>query len=79
MHAKFNFDEDISLSLIKSFPNLSIAIKDISIVGINEFENDTLFYSKTFSLSLDVMSVIKGEKVLVRKIRLDQPKIMRLF
>ena len=78
MHAKFNFDEDISLSLIKSFPNLSIAIKDISIVGINDFENDTLFYSKTFSMSLDIMSVIKGEQVLVRKLYLDQPKIKAL-
>jgi uncharacterized protein involved in outer membrane biogenesis len=74
----YNFNEDISLSLIKNFPNLSLGIQDLTVIGINEFEQDTLFASKVFSVTLDVMSVINGDEIIIKKIRLDQPRIKAL-
>lgn len=77
-NATINFNPDIELSLIRSFPNLSLGIKDLSIVGVNEFEGDTLITWEKLSLSLDLMSVIKGEEIDVRSIYLNNPKIHAL-
>jgi uncharacterized protein involved in outer membrane biogenesis len=75
LNASLTFNEDIGLSLISSFPNLSLTINDIALVNKEPFLGDTLFYAKEFSAVLDIMSVIKGEQINVRKILLDQPKI----
>ena len=66
INAKVNFSDDIGLSIIKSFPNFTLEIKDLSVIGINEFEGDTLFASKEISATLDIMSVINGDKIKIR-------------
>lgn len=78
VNATINFNNDIDLSLIKSFPNFSLSIYDLSVVGINEFEGDTLIALKEFSATLDIMSVIKGDQIKVIKIFLDEPVINAL-
>jgi len=78
LNAKLEFNEGISISLLKSFPNLSIGIQDLSIVGVQDFEKDTLFSAKNILLTLDIMSVINGEQIQIRKIILDQPRIQAL-
>ena len=75
INAVVNFDNDIELSLIQNFPNFTLGIHNLSIVGIEDFEGDTLLGMKTFSATLDVMSVIKGEKISILKILLDEPNI----
>jgi hypothetical protein len=75
VNASVNFDNDISLSLIKNFPNFTLGINDLTIVGKDEFEGDTLIALKTFSATLDIMSVIKGDQIKVIRILLDQPNI----
>lgn len=75
INAIVNFSDDMGLSLIKSFPNFTLEIKDLSVVGINEFEGDTLFESKEISATLDIMSVISGDKIKIRSILLDQARI----
>lgn len=75
LNAVVNFDNDISLSLIKNFPNFSLGINDLSVVGVNEFEGDTLLALKSFSATLDVMSVIKGDQIKVIRILLDEPAV----
>jgi hypothetical protein len=42
VNASVNFSEDIELSLIKSFPNFTLGINNLSVVGMNEFDGDTL-------------------------------------
>lgn len=78
LNAKVNFNNDITLSLIKNFPNFTIGIKDMSIVGIGDFEGDTLVSWKDFEATVDIMTVIKGEQISVRKIMLDAPRIHAL-
>ncbi len=75
VNAKINFDNDITLSLISNFPDFTLGIKELSVVGINEFEGDTLVYLKEFSATLDIMSVINGEQIKIRKVLLDGPYI----
>ena len=75
VQATISFNEDISLGLISSFPHLSLGVKDIRVVGKNEFEGDTLFAAKEFTANLDLMSIIKGEPIGIRKIFLDEARI----
>jgi len=75
VNAKISFNNDITLSLIKNFPNFTVGLKDLCVSGINEFEGDTLLSLKEFSATLDIMSVIKGEKIKIRSILLDHPNI----
>ncbi len=75
INAHLSFDEDISLSLLSGFPYFNLGMHQLCITGINEFEGDTLCYVKDLNLSLDVMSVIKGQSIQIRKIQLESPII----
>jgi hypothetical protein len=75
VNAHINFDNDITLSLFKNFPDFTLGVNDLTIVGINEFEGDTLISLKEFRATLDIMSVISGDKIKIREILLDQPNI----
>lgn len=75
VQAKISFNDNISLGLISSFPNLSLGVKDIVVAGINEFEGDTLFAANEFTANLDLMSIIKGEPIGIRKIFIDHARV----
>ncbi len=74
LNAKVEF-ADLRLSLIRNFPNLSVTFTDLSVVGVDDFVNDTLVSLKSFSTVVDIISVISGPSVEVRSILLDQPHI----
>lgn len=71
--AKVDFG-DIGLSLFRSFPDFSLRINDLSVVGINEFEKDTLADIEKIELNLDLMSVLSGNYE-IKKIRIYRPDI----
>ncbi len=66
---------DVDLSLIRNFPNLSVSIDDLSVIGQEPFAGDTLVAMKELNLVLDVMSVIGGDQVEIKKILLNEPNI----
>src|SRR3954468_3247838 len=74
VNAKVDYG-DFSLSLIRSFPNFSFSIDDVSILGIDAFKGDTLTYIKNFSFTVDIMTVIKGEKYKLLALSLTDPYI----
>jgi len=63
------------LSLFRSFPDFSVKLKGLTVVGIEEFEKDTLLNMKTFYASINLMSVFSGNYE-VKTIKLDEPKIL---
>lgn len=75
LNATVNFDNDITLSLIKNFPNFTLGINKLSIVGKEEFVLDTLIAWDNLEATIDVMSVINGEQILIKKIWLNNPAI----
>jgi len=75
VNAKIDFSNDISLSIFKSFPDLTVSVRSISVAGIDEFEGDTLMSLQEFTATLDIMSVIKGDKIKIEGIILDHPRI----
>ncbi len=75
LNATVDFDNDISLSLIKNFPNFTLGISKLSIIGKEEFSSDTLVSWDDFEATIDIMSVISGEQIIIKKIWLNQPRI----
>src|SRR4249920_3283182 len=59
INAKVNFT-GFDLTILSSFPNLTIKLDQLSVVGVGEFEGDTLAGIGNASVTLDVMSVISG-------------------
>lgn len=74
VNAKVDYG-DFSLSLIRSFPDFSFSISDISVVGVDSFKDDTLTFIQNFNFTVDLMSVIKGEKYKLLALNLEEPYI----
>ncbi len=72
LNAKFDFS-DFNLSLIRHFPNFSMEITGLSVINNEPFAGDTLVYSKTVSVTVDVMSVISGDQIKIKSVDLDSP------
>lgn len=74
VNAKVDF-RDFGFTIFKNFPNFTLQLDSISVVGVQEFEGDTLASIKTLSASVNLMSVISGDKYEVNSITLDNPRI----
>lgn len=75
LNAKIDFSDDIGINIFSSFPKLTVTMTKLSIVGKDTFKNDTLAYLPELSVSLNLMSVIKGEKMEINKIKLVRPQL----
>lgn len=75
LNAKLDFSDDIGISIFRSFPKLTLSMKEVRIVGVDTFRNDTLVSLPEISVSLNLMSVIKGDKMEINKIYLKNPDI----
>ncbi|MBI3143168.1 MAG: AsmA family protein [Bacteroidetes bacterium] len=75
LYATINFDEDINLGLISTFPNLYVGIKSLSIVNKAPFEGDTLFFAEEIKVEVDIMRIISGHME-VKSVDLVSPRIL---
>lgn len=74
INARMEF-KDLSISLFRNFPNVAVSLDSLSIVGINEFDGDTLIAVPDFSLSINLMSLFKGSAYEVRTIDVNNARI----
>ncbi|HSG08951.1 MAG TPA: AsmA-like C-terminal region-containing protein [Longimicrobiales bacterium] len=69
----------VSLTFFRDFPNLTMALDDLTVVGNGDFAGDTLVSMKGFRLVLDVGTVVRALRgtgpVLVRSVQLDAPSL----
>ncbi len=77
LNATLNFS-DVGLNLFSNFPNLSLSMDDLSIVNKAPFEGDTVFSSSNLSLSINLMSVISGDKIKINSFKMINPNIGRI-
>lgn len=75
--ATLDFDNDISLSFIRNFPNASLGIKNLSVVGREEFPGDTLAASEELRVVVDLKSLF-GEEYQIRDVFLRKPYVQLL-
>ena len=74
LNAKVDFGE-FDLTIFSSFPNFRFSINNVSVVGVGDFEKDTLAYLKKLQLDVNVMSVISGDQIKIKEIILTEPKV----
>jgi len=67
---------DLRLSLLRNFPNVSVSLSDIRVVGKAPFEGDTLASVGRISLALDLFSLFGESGYEIKSIRINQPKIL---
>lgn len=70
--------KDVSLSLFRHFPKVSISLDELSVTGTNEFAGDTLVSAANIDVSANLISVIKGKDIKVSGIYLESPRIHAL-
>jgi hypothetical protein len=75
LNATINFDNDIHIGILRSFPNLSLGIKNLLIINKAPFEGDTLANIADLYVTIDIMSVIKGDKIKIKTIKLDKANL----
>ena len=63
LNATIDF-KDVSISLLRSFPDLYVGVEELSVTGKDEFEGRTLVYLKTLVLDVDLMSAFSGKPVI---------------
>ena len=75
LNAKVDF-RDVSLSLFRNFPDISLCLYDLSIQGTGPFEGITLLESPVFEAGLDLGSAIRsGSPLQVNSVKISQPKL----
>ncbi|MDR1633015.1 MAG: AsmA family protein [Dysgonamonadaceae bacterium] len=72
--ARIDFNR-LGLNFFRSFPNVSVSLDNLYIAGINEFENDSLFYAESLSATVNLKSLFGNSGYEIRKITLDNAKI----
>jgi len=65
---------EFDLSVFKSFPDLNFEIKDVIVIGIDDFENDTLASVKDLSTEVDLFSIM-GDEIKVKAIIIDNADV----
>src|SRR6476660_8022484 len=67
------------LSLFRNFPHLTLSLDDLTSVGVERFQGDTLAQVRHLGVILDlgsvVGSVLSGKPIVVRGVDLDQPRL----
>ena len=74
VNAKVDFS-DVELSLFRSFPQLNVQLKNLSVTGTNEFENIRLLSVDALSTSVNLSSLWKSDGVSITSLKLDRPSI----
>ncbi|MGL5773562.1 MAG: AsmA family protein, partial [Bacteroidales bacterium] len=74
LEASVNFS-NIDTSLIKHFPEVTLALKDLSVKGVEEFSKDTLLAAKKVELTLDILSLTKSSGYEIMQIIINKPVI----
>ena len=66
---------NIDVSVLHSFPDLTLDIKDLRVIGLDSFSRDTLAYLPNMRVGLDIMTVIKGQEIKINSVELERPDL----
>lgn len=70
LNAEVSFG-DFDLSLISTFPDLKFSIQELNIAGVDSFSGVNLLNMRLLEAEVDLMSVIKGEEIKIKKFGID--------
>ena len=65
--------KDFDISFLRSFPQLNVKLKDLSVIGVDTFDQVPLFTSKETELDFNILPFIKGnEKPSIKYFAVDK-------
>lgn len=74
LNARADF-KDLDISFFRHFPRVAATLENVQIIGIEDFEKDTLIAAKRIDVALDIMSVLRGKNMKIYSVALDEPRI----
>jgi hypothetical protein len=74
INAKVDFAA-FKLSVFSEFPRVKMEIQGLTVIGINEFVNDTVLSASSISTNISIMEMIRGEDLELKVLNIDNPKI----
>jgi hypothetical protein len=74
VNAKIDF-KGFSLSFFSHFPRVEMEIRDLSLVGINEFAGDTVFYAGSVSTDISIAEMIRSKGFELKSLVVNNPRI----
>lgn len=74
LNATMKFD-GLSLNLFSNFPNITASLNDFMIIGTDSFAHDTLVYSKTARLAINLKSLMTDNGFRIKKVALNDAKV----
>ena len=72
--AKLDF-EKLDISLLRHFPNASLELKGLTLVGVDRFEGDTIVAARRISVVVNLMSLFGDDGFEVTKVILASPSV----
>lgn len=70
--------KDLDISFFRKFPQVSVELKDLSVVGTGSFAADTLLSAPAIGVSINLFSFLKGSDMKIRSLEMDSPRIQLL-
>jgi hypothetical protein len=77
VNAKVSF-EDYKLGFFRNFPNLAFSLENVSITGVEKFENDTLASCASLNLVFNLSSLFKKSGYEIKSIVINEADIKAL-
>lgn len=74
LNAKVDF-ADVDVSVFRHFPKLSVGLNNLSIVGVNDFANDSLITAKQIDISMNLWKAIKGDEIDIYGIEINEANV----
>lgn len=72
--------EDVDISLLRSFPDLSLAFSELAVTGVDTFAGLPLMKATTAGVDLNLMSVIRGgTNIKINGVELVDPEVRILI
>ena len=77
INAEINYG-DFDLSLFQGFPNLSVSVNDLSVIGNDRFEGDSLISTEKLSIAINPVQAIFSDKLEIKSIEIFNPRLQVL-
>jgi hypothetical protein len=75
LNADVQFNEDIRITILSTFPNLSVTIEEIKITGLNQFRDDTLFQCQAIVSKIGLKKLYQNNELDLLYIELQNPDV----
>ena len=70
--------EDVDLSLLSTFPALTVEVVGLEVVGAGEFEGVTLASAQSLRAGVDLRTLVRDDQLLIESAAIRQPEIYLL-